>query len=104
MSNQGDNAQWQEDVGGEQVLNGEGASGRAGRGPGEGQRNTQELGQDDPAGDLSGLEGTTPPRGGMSEEVGDLDDADEGDLDQDDEEEISDGSLPGRMGGGLAGA
>ena len=105
MSNQGDNAQWQEDVGGEQVLNGEGAGGQIGNGIGEGQRNTQELGQDDSAEDLSGLEGATPPRGGMSDEVGDLDNADEDDdLEDEDEEEIGDGSLPGRMGGGLAGA
>lgn len=59
--------------------------------------------QDDPAAAPGGLAGPTPPRGGMSEEVGALDDAD-GDEDLDDEEEASDGSLPGRMGGGLAGA
>ena len=104
MSNRGDNTQRQEDVGGEQVLIGEGASGQAGHEPGEGQRNSQELEPDVPAENLGGVEGFTPPMGGMSEEVGDLDDADEDDDLDDDEEEISDGSLPGRMGGGLAGA
>ena len=94
----------------DEVDGGQADAGQTGRGPGEGQRNTQQVGDEDPSGELSGLAGAASG-GGMDEEVGDLDDAlddeegDEDDLDEDDldEEQDDDGSLPGRMGGGLAG-
>lgn len=84
------------------------AQAQTARGPGEGQRNAQDALTDDPAGDRAGLDSTgkSTPAGGMSQEVGDIDDDLDEDLDEDDEdlEEDDDGSLPGRMGGGLAGA
>ena len=89
----------------DEVGGGQADDGQTARGPGEGQRNTQQAGDEDPSGDRSGLAGAASG-GGMDEEVGDLDDAlddeegDEGDLDEDQDD---DGSLPGRMGGGLAG-
>ncbi|HLM53624.1 MAG TPA: hypothetical protein VK325_08575, partial [Pseudoxanthomonas sp.] len=84
-SNQQNTSSQSQDLDNE-VGGGQADDGQTARGPGEGQRNTQQAGDEDPSGDRSGLAGAASG-GGMDEEVGDLDDAlDDEEGDEDDED------------------